>query len=300
MATIGKPVDREDGIFKVTGTARYAAEERVNDLAYAALVQSTIGKGRILAIDAAAAERAPGVLLVMTPFNAPKLASRKASASQPGEAYPLLQDDRVQFNGQHIAIVVAESSEQATHAASLVTVRYVEEPPTAMLEQALDRLAVPQHFRGGARPPNSSRGNPDEAFAAAPVKLDVTYTTPVEHHNPMEPHAVIAEWQSDGSLRLYHSTQAVSGSQERVATLLGLPKEKVRVISRYVGGGFGTKGSTWPHVTLAAMAARAARRPVKLVLDSASDVQLERLPLEDNPTPAPWRRCHGPPARGTA
>jgi xanthine dehydrogenase YagR molybdenum-binding subunit len=267
MATIiGEPVDRADALLKVTGGARYAAEERIDHVAYGVVVQSTIGKGRITAIDSQAAERAPGVLLVMTPFNAPRLAEVKPGGNQPGEFYPLLQDDRVQYNGQHIAVVVAETFEQATHAATLLDIRYAPEEPLARLERALDKLHVPKHFRGGARPPDSSRGAPDEAFVAAPVKLDVTYTTPVEHHNPMEPHAVIAVWEQGGALTLYHSTQSVSGSRDRVAGLLGLPKEKVRIVSRYVGGGFGTKGSTWPHVTLAAMAARQAGRPVKLVL----------------------------------
>ena len=267
MATIiGKPVDREDAVLKVTGGARYAAEERIDHVAHGVVVQSTIGKGSVVAIDSTAAESAPGVLLVMTPFNAPRLAEVKPGGNQPGEFYPLLQDDRVQYNGQHIAVVVAETFEQATHAAVLLDIRYAPEEPLARLDQALDKLYVPKHFRGGMRPPDSSRGDPDAAFAAAPVKLDVTYTTPVEHHNPMEPHAVIAAWEPDGTLTLYHSTQAVSNSRDRVAGLLGLPKEKVRVVSRYVGGGFGTKGSTWPHVTLAAMAARQAKRPVKLVL----------------------------------
>ena len=266
VSIIGKPVDRADAVLKVTGGARYAAEERIDHLAYGVLVQSTIGKGRITAIDSKMAERAPGVMLVMTPFNGPRLAEVKPGGNQPGEFYPLLQDDRVQYNGQHVAVVVAETFEQATHAATLLDIGYAREEPLARLDQALDKLYVPKHFRGGARPPDSARGEPDAAFAAAPVKLDVTYTTPVEHHNPMEPHAVIAAWESDGALTLYHSTQSVSGSRDRVAGLLGVPKDKVRVVSRYVGGGFGTKGSTWPHVTLAAMAARQAKRPVKLVL----------------------------------
>jgi xanthine dehydrogenase YagR molybdenum-binding subunit len=263
---IGKPVDRADAVLKVTGGARYAAEERIDHLAHGVVVQSTVGKGRIIAIDSKAAERAPGVLLVMTPFNAPRLAEVTPGGNQPGEFYPLLQDGRVQYNGQHVAVVVAETFEQATHAAVLLDIRYAPEEPLARLDQALDQLYVPKHFRGGMRSPDSSRGEPDAAFAAAPVKLDVTYTTPVEHHNPMEPHAVIAAWEPDGTLTLYHSTQSVSGSRDRVAGLLGISKEKVRIVSRYVGGGFGTKGSTWPHVTLAAMAARQVKRPVKLVL----------------------------------
>jgi xanthine dehydrogenase YagR molybdenum-binding subunit len=263
---IGQPLNRADALLKVTGRARYAGEERIPHLAHAVLVQSTIANGRVVAMDTQAAEQAPGTLLVMTPFNAPRTASTKGSANQPGEGYPLLQDDEVHYNGQHIGLVVAESFEQATHAAALVKVKYEKGPTRALLEQAAGDAQVPKNFRSGTRPPDSQRGSPDEALAGAPVALDVTYTTPVEHHNPMEPHAVIAAWQPDGTLVLYHSTQAIANSRERVATLLGLPKEKVRTISPFVGGGFGTKGSTWPHVTLAAMAARVVRRPVKLVL----------------------------------
>jgi xanthine dehydrogenase YagR molybdenum-binding subunit len=265
-AIIGAALDRVDGRAKVTGAARYAAEAAdFPDLAEAVLVQSTIGAGRIVEIDTAAAERAPGVIVVMTHKNAPRLASNKASALQPGEAYPLLQDDRIIYNGQHIAVVVAETFEQATHAAMLVRVRYDEQTAPVRLDQALDRLQVPKNFRGGARPPDSRRGDPDAAFAAAPIKIDATYTTPVEHHNPIEPHAAIAAWQGD-RLTLYHSTQGVMGSRERVATLLSVPQENIHVISRYVGGGFGSKGSCWPHVTLTAMAAHMAGRPVRLVL----------------------------------
>lgn len=263
---IGAALDRVDGRPKVTGAARYAAEAvGLPDLAEAVLVQSTIGAGRIAEIDTVAAERAPGVILVMTHKNAPRLASNKANPMQPGEAYPLLQDDKIVYNGQHIALVVAETFEQATYAATLIRVRYDAERPVAHLDQALDRLTVPKNFRGGERPPDSKRGDPDRAFAAAPIKIDQTYTTPVEHHNPMEPPAAIAAWNGD-KLTLYHSTQAVMGSRQRVAELLGVAQDNIHVISDYVGGGFGSKGSCWPHVTLAAMAARTARRPVRLVL----------------------------------
>lgn len=265
-AIIGAALDRVDGRLKVAGAARYAAEAAdFPNLAEAVLVQSTIGAGRIAVLDTSAAARAPGVILVMTHLNAPRLASTKASPMQPGEGHPLLQDDRILYNGQHIAVIVAETFEQATHAATLIRARYEEQKPVARLEEALDRLQVPTNFRGGERPPDSRRGDPDAAFAAAPVKIDQTYTTPVEHHNPMEPHAVIAAWSGD-KLTLYHSTQGVMGSRERVATLFGLPPEDIHIISDYVGGGFGTKGSCWPHVTLAAMAARMTKRPVRLVL----------------------------------
>lgn len=263
---IGAPLDRVDGQLKVTGAAPYAADITLAaEPAHAVLVQSTIARGRILSIDTRAAERAPGVIAVMTHENAPRLAESKPNAQQPGEVYPLLQDDQIHYNGQHVGLVVAESFEQATHAASLIRVRYAAARPVVRLEAALDRLEVPQNFRFGTRPPDSRRGEPEQAFASAPIQLDATYTTPVEHHNPMEPHAVIAAWDGD-RLTLYHSTQGVFGSRHRVSELLGIPEENVHVISSFVGGGFGTKGSCWPHVTLAAMAAREVGRPVKLVL----------------------------------
>jgi xanthine dehydrogenase YagR molybdenum-binding subunit len=263
---IGEPLNRVDGRLKVTGAARYSAELPVPGLVHGVLVQSSIGKGRIVEIDAAAAERTPGVLLVMTHRNAPKPASNKSSPNQPGEAYPLLQDDQIHYNGQHIALVVAETFEQATHAATLLRVRYDEVAPVTRLEAAVDQVYVPKRFRAGARPPDSRRGDPEAAFETAEIKIDQTYRTPVEHHNPLEPHAVIAAWDAAGGLLLFHSTQAVFGSRQSVADLLGVPPEKIRVVSHFVGGGFGAKGSTWPHVTLTAMAARMVNRPVKLVL----------------------------------
>src|SRR5918911_2691997 len=142
--SIGEPLNRVDGRLKVTGGARYAAEAPLPNMAYAVLVQSTIGRGRIAEIDTGAAERAPGVLRVLTYRNAPKPVSNKSSPNQPGEAYPLLQDDWVHYNGQHIAVVIAETLEQATHAATEVRVRYEEERPIARLEQALDQTYVPQ------------------------------------------------------------------------------------------------------------------------------------------------------------
>src|SRR5438128_4799612 len=243
--SIGAPLNRVDGRLKVTGGARYAAEEQVQNVAYGVLVQSAIGKGRVLDIDARAAEAAPGVLLVLTMRNMPKLPGIKNG--KPGEAYPLLQDDSVRYNGQHIGLVVAESFEQAVHAATLLAVRYDEERPIARLEEARDKAAVPKNFRDGARPPDTRRGDPASTFAAAPVKVDETYMSPVEYHNPLEPHAVIATWEGD-RLTLYHSTQGVFPSRKTVAGLLGLPPDNVHVVSHYVGGGFGTKGQTWPHV----------------------------------------------------
>jgi xanthine dehydrogenase YagR molybdenum-binding subunit len=263
---LGEALNRVDGQLKVTGAARYAAEIPVPDMAHAVLVQSTIANGRIVGIDAEEAERAPGVLQVMTHRNAPKLGEVKSKPMHPGEHYPLLQDDTVRYNGQHVAVVVAETLEQATHAATLVRLRYEERPPVVRLEQALEKTRVPKNFRGGSRPPDSRRGDPDGALSTAAIRIDRTYTTPVEHHNPMEPHAVIAIWDADDRVTLYHSTQAVFNSRDTLAEHLKLPAESVHVVSSYVGGGFGCKGTAWPHLTLAAMAAKMARRPVKLVL----------------------------------
>jgi xanthine dehydrogenase YagR molybdenum-binding subunit len=263
---IGQGLDRSEGRLKVTGAVRYAAEQvEFANLAWGVLVQASIGKGSISAIDSNAAQQAPGFIAILTHENAPRLASNKASAMQPGEAYPLLQDNVIHYNGQHVALVVAETFEQATHAAALVKLSYAEEIPLTRLERATDKAKKPKNFRAGDEEPDASRGNPAAAFADAAVKIDETYTTPMEHHNPMEPHAVIAAWDGE-AMTLYSSTQAIAGSQKRVSESLGIPLDKVHVVNLYVGGGFGSKGSTWPHVTLAAMAARVTRRPIKLVL----------------------------------
>jgi xanthine dehydrogenase YagR molybdenum-binding subunit len=159
-ASIGAGLNRVDGRLKVSGGARYAGEEPIAHVAHGVLIQSTIGKGRVDEIDTGAAERAPGVLLVLTARNAPKLPGARANSERPGEVYPLLQDDTVDYNGQHIGLLVAETFEQATHAARLVAVRYAEEPPLARLEQALDNAAVPRHFRNGTREPGCWAGQP--------------------------------------------------------------------------------------------------------------------------------------------
>jgi len=263
---IGQPIDRRDGRLKVTGGAKYAAEFTVPGLVHAALVQSTIASGTIVAIDTGAAERMPGVLAVITPDNAEKLHLEKKA--QQTVTRPTLQDKEVLFNGQHIGIVVADTLERAHAAAAAVQVTYQHGEAITLMDPAIGQAYVPKHFRFGQRPPDSKRGDPDAAFEAAPVKLEATYTTPVEHHNPMEPHATIARWDGD-ELTVWTATQGIHGAQETLAALFGIPPEKVRVICPYVGGGFGCKGNTWPPVTLTAMAARKVGRPVKLNLTRA-------------------------------
>jgi xanthine dehydrogenase YagR molybdenum-binding subunit len=262
---IGPDLARIEGPAKLTGNARYAAEIPIKGLAYAALVQSTIAAGRIRSVDARQALAAAGVIAVMTHENAPRL-DRTAESPQI-TMFPLLQDDRVLFNGQHVALVIAESFEQATHAATLLAIDYERQPAIAVMPDRPDAASqeTPKHFRNGERPPDSDRGDAPAALGTAAVTVDAVYTTPVEHHNPMEPHATIAAWDGD-ALILYNATQAVSSNQQALAKMFGLPPAKVRVISSYVGGGFGCKGATWPHIPLAAMAARMVGRPVKLVL----------------------------------
>jgi xanthine dehydrogenase YagR molybdenum-binding subunit len=264
LEPIGRPLDRIDGRAKVTGRARYAAEFALQGLVYAALVQSTIARGRIAAIDSSAALAAPGVLAVITPRDAERLRLDQVAGHAP--MAPYLQDDLVRYQGQHVAIVVADTLERAQAAAALVRVSYETQPAVRLMEQGLDRAYKPRNFRNGTRSPDSRRGDPEAAFAAAPVKLDRTYVTPIEHHNPMEPHAVIAAWDGD-RLTLWHSTQGVAASRNVIAQLFGLRPEQVRTVSPFVGAGFGCKGTTWPHVALAVMAARRVGRPVKLVLE---------------------------------
>ncbi len=258
----GQPIDRRDGRDKVTGAAKYAAEFSVPACVHAVLVQSTIAAGQIAGFELAAAQGMPGVLAIITPDNAPKLAS-KADAQQ-AITQPALQDRDIIYNGQHVAVVVADTLERAQAAAAAVKPRYAESEAQTTMTGALDQAYVPKNFRNGQRPPDSSRGDMG-AFDQASLRFDAVYTTPVEHHNPMEPHATIAAWDG-GRLTIWSSTQGISGAQATLAAMFGIEKANVRVICPFVGGGFGSKGNTWPPATLAAMAAKVVDRPVKLVL----------------------------------
>ena len=261
---IGQPITRQDGRLKVTGEARYAAEFSLPDCAHAVLVQSTIAAGRVVAFDTAEAERMPGVLAIITDQNAGALNQKKASAQT--VTRPLLQDTRIFYNGQTVAVAVADTFERATAAAAAVRVSYApSEAVTVMDESQLGRAYKPKDFRDGKKNPDTSRGSPEARFESAPVKIDQTYETPVEHHNPMEPHATIAAW-TGGKLAVWTATQGISGAQETLASAFGLKQSDVTVICPYVGGGFGCKGNTWPPAIFAAMAAKHVGRPVKLVV----------------------------------
>ena len=263
---IGKPMDRVDGRLKVTGTARYSAEFPMENLAHAVLIDSTIAHGTIKSIDTTAAEKSPGVIAVLTHLNAPKLAPMPAfkKGGSAAETRIPLQDSNIYHNGQRIGIVIADTLEQATHAASLVRVAYEQQPPVTEMEHERERAVVPKG-KVGMKPADTLRGNIEQGLAEAEVRVEETYTTPTENHNPMEPHATTAVWSGD-RLTVYDATQFTFGVRHTLAATFSIPEQNVRVVSHFVGGAFGCKGTMWSHVPLAALAARYVRRPVKLVL----------------------------------
>jgi xanthine dehydrogenase YagR molybdenum-binding subunit len=263
---LGKPIDRVDGRAKVTGQARYAADQPVKDLAYAVAFQSTIAKGRVKSFDAKQAEAQPGVIAILTCQNAPKLfrVSMNHDPGKPGQTYLPLQDDQVHYAGQYVGLVIAQTFAQARDAAAMVKVEYEAQKPLIAMEDAMNEQFVPSKMGRGDKP-MYKRGDPDAAMNSAAVKIDQTYITPQENHNPMELSGTIAKWDGD-KLTLYNATQFVYGSRSIVSTWLGIPETNVHVIDPFVGGGFGCKGSTWPHEVLAAVAAKHVKRPVKFVL----------------------------------
>ncbi|MET3446258.1 xanthine dehydrogenase family protein molybdopterin-binding subunit [Ralstonia sp. 1138] len=266
MSNVGQPLDRTDGLLKVTGQARYSAEFQVPRLVHAVLVQSTVPAGRITRVDTHVAQAMPGVLLVMTHENAPRLPNGGKPALEPpaGRVLSLLQDDQVHYNGQPVALVVGDTLEHAQAAARMVRVEVAQQPARLDFETARADAHSPGKVQGQSA--DTARGDMAAGMAQAAQRIEAVYGTPMETHNPMEPHATIAVWEGD-SLTLYDSTQYVSGVRRTVAKTLGLSPDKLRVVCPFVGGGFGCKGSVWSHVVLAAMAARQVGRPVKLVLE---------------------------------
>ncbi|MFD8298782.1 xanthine dehydrogenase family protein molybdopterin-binding subunit [Streptomyces bauhiniae] len=257
QAAVGAPLSRVEGRLKVTGKALYAAEHDVKGTTYAVIVDASIGRGRIASVDTRAALAHPGVLKVIHHGNAPKLPYRdnKESNNPPGHRLRVFQDDRVLFFGQPVAVVVATTLEAAQHGASLVKVHYEAAKPSTDLEKAKPDKPTPY-----------ARGDAEKGLASAAVRLDATYRLARNHHNAMELHATIARWDG-GKLTVWDKTQWVLGTQTELSTVFGLKMDSVRVISPYVGGGFGSGLRCWPHVVVAAMAARETGRPVKLVLN---------------------------------
>jgi xanthine dehydrogenase YagR molybdenum-binding subunit len=259
LPAIGAPQTRVDGRLKVTGGARYAADWRPDGLVYAYLVLSTIASGRVASIDDRAARAQAGVLTVLTHENAPRV---DPNAVKPMDRIlRVLQDDTVLYDRQPVALVVADTFARAKYAASLVRVRYDATPARTRFAQG--EIYVPREMMG--KSPETHRGDATAALQGSPVRVDATYTTPIEHHNPMEPHATIAMWNGD-HLTVYDATQGVMPVRARLADVFGLAPTNVRVIDSFTGGGFGCKGTTWSHVVLAAMAAKAVERPVQLAL----------------------------------
>ena len=259
-ALVGAPVDRVDGPAKVTGSARYPADFGYADLAHAVIVQSTIAAGRIRTIGTAAAEAAPGVLAVITHRNAPRLA--RAPGGLGIGPPPPLQNDRIVHHGQHIAVVVARTPEEATAAARLVEVGY--EPAAPLLE--LDDPRAERVDNAARR--DVSRGDVAAGLAGAEAVVSATYTTPAQTNNPLGLFATVAYWDGD-LLTVHDTTQGPTFDRRSLAVTFGLPESSVRVLAPFVGGAFGAGLRTWPHVVLAAVAARVTSRPVKLVLTRA-------------------------------
>jgi xanthine dehydrogenase YagR molybdenum-binding subunit len=272
-AYIGTATSRVDGVAKVTGAAKYAAEFNVPGLAHASVVSATITKGRITRIDTSAATRVKGVLTVLTHENRPPMADKdeawKDEVAADGSPFRPLYDNKVKFNGQPIALVVAETSEVARHAASLVRVEYEKEPHVTDVFRQRDTavpVKAPTSPLEAAFAPPKPRGEPDQALAQAAVRHEAEYFVPIEHHNPMELYASTVIFERGGKLTVYDKTQGVQNVQKYLCGVFGMKPEDVRVMSPYMGGGFGSGLRPQFQVVLAALAARALQRSVRLVL----------------------------------
>ena len=263
---VGGELDRVDGRLKVTGGAKYSAEYEIPGLVYAVLVPSTITKGSINTLDTRAAERAPGVLAVLSHKNSPKVpgydeGENPAKGKTKGKGFRIFNNNRVYFNGQPIACVVADSIEKAVYAASLVKAQYTAEPHETDVHANLPKAATPksEYLK------DYNRGTSD-AYKTAPVKIEHEYTVPIEVHNPMELHSIIAVWDGPDKITVYDKTQGVKDTQQSIMEAFKLPAENVHVNSKFVGGAFGSALRTWPHEIAAILAAKKTGKPVKLVL----------------------------------
>jgi xanthine dehydrogenase YagR molybdenum-binding subunit len=264
---IGRPLNRVDGPLKVTGKAKYAFEYAAQgEAAYGSIVSAAIGKGRVIAVDVRDAERAPGVLLVLTQDNVPPQApwGPVDLPDRFARAEPALDTDAVRYFGFPVAFVVAETFEQARAAAALVRVRYAPASGEYDLHAAAPQAENPGKIHGGA-PADTAVGDFESAFATAPVKIDAAYTTPYQHSAPMELHASMAFWEGE-MLTVCTAAQLTTSPREGLARTLNIPPDNVRIITRYIGGGFGNKLPYYVDATLAAIGARMLRRPVKVAM----------------------------------
>ena len=250
--------DRVDGILKVTGQAKYFAEYELSGLTYGVLVTSTITKGKITALDTKAAEKAPGVIAVISHLNKP---SATAYEQEGGPQMKIFYTDKIFYNGQPIAIVVANTFERATHAASLVKATYTKEDFNTDFEKALKDPKA-KKLQGQA---DYKRGI-ENAYKTAEVKLEERYFLPIETHNPMELHGIIADWRPNNQLTVYAKTQGVKATQGTIANVFKIPMENIQVNSEFVGGGFGMALRTWPLEIATVMASKHIGKPVKVVI----------------------------------
>src|SRR6266404_5761212 len=266
---IGRDTPRIDGPLKVSGTAHYASDFHFPGMLYAVPVEATIANGKIQKLDTAAAEKMPGVRAILHRENIGKISRSVMGQGLHGiciERRPPFEDDVVRYYGQYVALAVADTFESAKAAADAVRVTYSKEKPNVEddLKADNDPETVGTSY-GPEKRLQSERGDPDAAFASAPVKLDQTYVTPAETHNPIELQGTTAIW--DGSmLTIYEESQGIFNMRGVLAQMFGSPKENVRVITKFVGSGFGGKLWPWTHCPLAAAAARQLGKPVKLVV----------------------------------
>jgi xanthine dehydrogenase YagR molybdenum-binding subunit len=268
---LGRQAPRRDGEAKVQGQARFAAEVPLENLCYAVLVHSTITRGRLARLDTARAEAAPGVLLVLTHRNMPRIGSPALISISDltavgNSSLPILQDDRVHYNGQVVAAVIAETQEQANHAATLLDIDYIAEAAETRFEDAkANSRVIPSLL---IERNHLSLGRAEQELAHAPYKVDNLYRTPWQNHNAIELHAVTVAWERD-HLTVHDATQMIAPEAAALAKIFGLKREQVRVLSPYVGGGFGGKG-LWDHQIVAIAAARQVGRPLRLQLSRES------------------------------
>jgi xanthine dehydrogenase YagR molybdenum-binding subunit len=269
MSAVGKPLARRESRAKVTGGARYTYEVPVAGLVYGVMITSRCAKGRVASMDTAAAERHPGVVAILTPFNAMKLPGGTKAEDPSDRTVHALQDTVIAYSNQPIALAVADTFERAVHAANLVKVVEVAEPFTVDLAAELHNGFPHDLMTGGHKlPADQTRGDISKGLDPHRIaaKVDAVYQTPPETHNPMEPHATLAIWSGPDRLTLYDATQGIFGVRKKIAKVFGLAPENVRVITKFVGGGFGCKGTPWSHVPLAALAAKQVGKPVKIAL----------------------------------
>jgi xanthine dehydrogenase YagR molybdenum-binding subunit len=266
MTRFGTPLLRQDGPAKVTGEARYAADHLAEGMLYGVLVGAPVPAGRLRTVDADAARAAPGVTHVLTNAEMPKLGT--APIPPASSVRMPMQDDEIRYEGEPIAIVLAQTLEAAEYAASLVRIEIEPTPfiPHPHGDRAGAEVPRPSGYLIG--PTDAEHGDLESAIAAAPVRLDATYIQPSRHHNPMEPSATLAQWHED-TLMMVDATQWAYGVRIVMCALFGIAPEQVRVRSPHIGGAFGCKGIVWPHQIIAAAAARVTRRPVRIVLSRA-------------------------------